>query len=160
MIRSSNLNNINPSRRNFLKTTTAGALGGAALLGAVGNGTQGIQAVAATVDVSSLPRVKQALVAPPFLPEHEQIAAGGPKIVEVILTIEEKKMAIDGDGTEVWAFAYNGSVPGPIIVVHEGDYCPTAPQFSIGKALNRGECQSINRKESGRYSNQKWVASK
>ena len=73
-------------------------------------------------DISKLPRVKQKLVDPPFLPEHEQVAAGGPKIVEVTLTIEEKKMVIDKDGTEVWAFAYNGSVPGPLIVVHEGDY--------------------------------------
>ncbi|MGB9141373.1 MAG: copper-containing nitrite reductase [Aestuariivirga sp.] len=76
----------------------------------------------AKVDISTLPRVKQAMVAPPFLPEHEQVAAGGPKIVEVTFTIEEKKIQIDGDGTEVWAFTYNGSVPGPMIVVHEGDY--------------------------------------
>ena len=69
-------------------------------------------------DVSKLPRVKQTLVAPPFLPEHDQVAKGGPKIVEVTLTIEEKKIVIDGDGTEIWAFAYNGSVPGPMIVVH------------------------------------------
>jgi nitrite reductase (NO-forming) len=77
--------------------------------------------VAAT-DISSLPRVKQKMVAPPFLPEHEQVATGGPKIVEVTLDIEEKKMVIDNDGTEVWAMTYNGSVPGPMIVVHEGDY--------------------------------------
>jgi nitrite reductase (NO-forming) len=79
-------------------------------------------AAEAKVDISSLHRVKQILVAPPFLPEHEQVAKGGPKIVEVTLTIEEKKVVIDNDGTEVWAFAYNGSVPGPMIVVHEGDY--------------------------------------
>ena len=76
----------------------------------------------AKVDISTLPRVKQAMVAPPFLPEHEQVAVGGPKIVEVTFTIEEKKIQIDSDGTEVWAFTYNGSVPGPMIVVHEGDY--------------------------------------
>lgn len=77
---------------------------------------------AAATDISSLPRVKQKMVAPPFLPEHEQVATGGPKIVEVTLDIEEKKMVIDKDGTEVWAMTYNGSVPGPMIVVHEGDY--------------------------------------
>lgn len=76
----------------------------------------------ATLDVSKLPRVKQAMVAPPFLPEHDQVAKGGPKIVEVLLTIEEKKLVIDDEGTEVWALTYNGSVPGPMIVVHEGDY--------------------------------------
>ena len=74
------------------------------------------------VDVSKLPRVKQAMVAPPFLPEHDQVAKGGPKVVEVLLNIEEKKLVIDDEGTEVWALTYNGSVPGPMIVVHEGDY--------------------------------------
>ena len=76
----------------------------------------------AKIDVSKLPRVKQKMVAPPFLPEHEQVATGGPKIVEVTFTIEEKRIVIDNDGTEIWAFAYEGSVPGPMIVVHEGDY--------------------------------------
>jgi len=74
------------------------------------------------VDISKLPRVKQAMVAPPFLPEHDQVAKGGPKVVEVLLNIEEKKLVIDDEGTEVWALTYNGSVPGPMIVVHEGDY--------------------------------------
>jgi nitrite reductase (NO-forming) len=36
--------------------------------------------------------------------------------------VKEKKMVIDQDGTEIWAMAYNGTVPGPMIVVHEGDY--------------------------------------
>ncbi|MEO9167761.1 MAG: copper-containing nitrite reductase [Aestuariivirga sp.] len=76
----------------------------------------------ATVDVSKLPRVQQKLVAPPFLPEHEQVATTGPKIVEVTLTIEEKKIVIDSDGTEIFAFTYNGSVPGPMIVAHVDDY--------------------------------------
>ncbi len=76
----------------------------------------------AATDISSLPRVKQIMVAPPFLPEHEQVATGGPKIVEVTFSIEEKRMVIDNDGTEVWAQTYDGSVPGPMIVVHEGDY--------------------------------------
>ena len=31
-------------------------------------------------------------------------------------------MQIDEDGTEVWALTFNGTVPGPMIVVHEGDY--------------------------------------
>ena len=30
-------------------------------------------------DISKLPRVKQALVLPPFLPVHDQIAKGGPQ---------------------------------------------------------------------------------
>jgi nitrite reductase (NO-forming) len=120
MIRLSN--SENQSRRSFLKTTTVGVLGGSGLLSATGNETNGIQAAAATVDVSKLPRVTQKMVSPPFLPEHEQVAVDGPKIIEVTLTIEEKKMVLDKDGTEVWALTYSGTVPGPIIVVHEGDY--------------------------------------
>jgi nitrite reductase (NO-forming) len=31
-------------------------------------------------------------------------------------------MELDSDGTEVWALIFNGSVPGSMNVVHEGDY--------------------------------------
>jgi nitrite reductase (NO-forming) len=67
-------------------------------------------------------RVVQQLVAPPFLPAHEQVAKGPPKIVAVRLTIEEKRIKLTSDGPAVWAMTFNGSVPGPIIVVHENDY--------------------------------------
>jgi len=50
------------------------------------------------------------------------VATSGPKVVEVTLTIDEKKMEIDAEGTEIWALTFGGSVPGPMIVVHEGDY--------------------------------------
>ena len=116
------LKKADSTRRGFLKQTAAIALGGAALAGAAGAGTHSLQAAVATPDVSTLPRVKQIMVAPPFLPKHDQVAVGGPKIVEVTMTIEEKKMQLDSEGTEVWALTFNGSVPGPIIVVHEGDY--------------------------------------
>ena len=102
------------SRRGLLTAT--------AITAAVKLATNPTSAAEEKVDISKLPRVKQVLVAPPFLPEHDQVAQGGPKIIEVTLTIEEKKIIIDNDGTEVWAFAYNGSVPGPMIVEHEGDY--------------------------------------
>ncbi len=102
------------SRRVLLAATAVAAVGAAK--------ASAQEAPAEKVDISSLPRVKQAMVAPPFLPEHEQVAVGGPKIVEVTFTIEEKRMVIDEDGTEVWALTFNGSVPGPMIVVHEGDY--------------------------------------
>lgn len=81
-----------------------------------------IQIGLAETDLSKLPRVTQELVAPPFLPKHEQVLDQGPRIVEVRMEVDEKKVIIDDKGTEVWAFTYNGSVPGPIIVVHEGDY--------------------------------------
>ena len=102
------------SRRVLLAATAVAAVGTAKAVAQ--------EAAPEKVDISSLPRVKQAMVAPPFLPEHEQVATGGPKIVEVTFVIEEKKMVIDSEGTEVWALTFNGSVPGPMIVVHEGDY--------------------------------------
>jgi nitrite reductase (NO-forming) len=73
-------------------------------------------------DLSALPRVKLDLVKPPFVHEHSQKAEGGPKVVEFTLTIEEKKMILDDAGTEVHAMTFNGSVPGPLMVVHQGDY--------------------------------------
>ena len=72
-------------------------------------------------DVSSLERVRQELVAPPFFPEHEQVYDGEPRVVEVRMEIEEKEIEV-APGVFMWAFTFHGSVPGPMIVVHEGDY--------------------------------------
>jgi nitrite reductase (NO-forming) len=69
-----------------------------------------------------LERVTQTLVAPPFLPAHEQVVTGAPKVVQVRLETEEKLIEIHPDGTKIWALTFNGTVPAPIIVVHEGDY--------------------------------------
>lgn len=38
-------------------------------------------------DIGSLPRVRQKLVKPPFAPVHQQVAEGGPKIIEVELVV-------------------------------------------------------------------------
>lgn len=81
------------------------------------------QTTAAPVDLSGYTRVKQEMVAPPFAPVHEQVATGGPKIVEITLETEERLLVVDEDtGASIWAMTYNGSVPGPLIIVHEGDY--------------------------------------
>ena len=72
-------------------------------------------------DVDNLPRIKQKLVSPPFVPDHEQVAIGGPKIVEVEFIIEEKEIEV-APGVFIQAMTFNGSVPGPLIIVHEGDY--------------------------------------
>ena len=79
-------------------------------------------AAAITSKADKLERVTQHLVAPPFLPEHEQVAKGAPKIIQVRLVIEEKLIKVDQDGASIWAMTYNGSVPGPMIVVHQNDY--------------------------------------
>ncbi len=73
-------------------------------------------------DLSHLLRKKVELVAPPFVHHHTQKADGPPKIVEFELVIQEKKMVIDDEGTEVNAMTFNGSVPGPLMVVHQNDY--------------------------------------
>ncbi len=74
------------------------------------------------MNVDLLEHVHQTLVPPPFVPAHDQVASGVPKVVQVRMVIEEKAMVIDDDGTEVQAMTFNGSVPGPLIVVHQGDY--------------------------------------
>ena len=72
--------------------------------------------------MSGYTRVKQELVAPPFAPAHEQVATGGPKIIEITMETEERLMVVDEDtGASIWAFTYNGSVPGPLIICHQGD---------------------------------------
>lgn len=87
------------------------------------------------VDLSHLPRVTQEMVMPPMAPKHDQVATGGPKIVEVRFDIEEKLMVVDEDtDAKIWALTYNGSVPGPLIIVHEGDYVEvtiTNPENSV-----------------------------
>ena len=71
---------------------------------------------------AGMKHVTQKLVAPPSLPKHSQVAKGGPVVVEVTLSVEEKNWVIDGDGTQISGMTFNGTNPGPIIVVHQGDY--------------------------------------
>src|SRR4051812_29571421 len=78
--------------------------------------------VAPAADDLKLSRQKVTLVAPPFVHDHEQATKQGPKIMEFTLTIEEKKVVIDAQGTTFHAMTFNGSMPGPLMVVHEGDY--------------------------------------
>jgi len=109
------------SRRALLAGATA--IGAAAQLAAVLPGAaQETAASGAAIDLSTLERVKVDLVAPPFVHAHEQVASGGPRIVEFTLTIEEKLHQVDDEGTTVWAMTFNGSVPGPLMVVHQDDY--------------------------------------
>ena len=79
-------------------------------------------ALAGSVDDLKLPREKVTLVAPPFVHPHEQATKSGPKIVEFKLTVQEKEVVIDDAGTKFWSMTFNGSMPGPMMVVHEGDY--------------------------------------
>jgi len=38
------------------------------------------------------------------------------------MTVVEKPIVIDEVGTTIPGMTYNGSIPGPLMVVHEGDY--------------------------------------
>ena len=76
---------------------------------------------AAAVDLASLPRRKVKLVAPPFVHDHEQVASTGPEIVEFAMKIVEKEIQID-DNVWLQAMTFNGSIPGPMMVVHQDDY--------------------------------------
>jgi nitrite reductase (NO-forming) len=100
-----------------------------ALLGAVGAATIATvlaatppAVVADETDLASLPREKVTLVAPPFVHAHDQVAKIGPKVVEFTMAIQEKTLVIDDQGTTLQAMTYNGSVPGPLMVVHQDDY--------------------------------------
>ena len=104
------------SRRRFLQ-----ASGPLAAMSAMTRGAA-TASIEARADTSGLPRVRQKLVDPPFVPEHTQVAPGGPRIVEVELVANEAKRVIDGDGTAIHALTFNGSIPAPLIICHEGDY--------------------------------------
>ena len=106
------------NRRQVL--AAGGTLGAMSAMSPIVKASTGSAAVKA--DLDSLPRVKQELVAPPFAPVHEQVASGGPKIIEVELVVHEEKREIDDDGTVLNALSFNGSIPGPLMVCHEGDY--------------------------------------
>ena len=72
-------------------------------------------------DGDNLPRIMQEMVPPPMLPKFDQVDNDGPKIVEVTFVIQEKKIEV-APGDSIWAFTYNGTVPGPMIVAHQNDF--------------------------------------
>ncbi|MER8630832.1 copper-containing nitrite reductase [Mesorhizobium opportunistum] len=102
------------TRREALFGATLGAAAVAAL--------PALSATVTKAEIRGLPREKITLVAPPFVHPHDQIAKSGPKIVEFTMTIEEKPVVIDADGAKLNAMTYNGSIPGPLMVVHQDDY--------------------------------------
>ena len=63
-------------------------------------------------ELSGLERVKLELVAPPFVPEHEQAAGRAPVVVEVRLEVEEKEIEVS-PGVFVQAMTFMGAFPAP-----------------------------------------------
>ena len=72
-------------------------------------------------DIAQAETVVQELVDPPFLPEHEQVASGPPRIVSIRMEIVEREVEI-APGVFVWQMAFNNSVPGPVPVVFQWDW--------------------------------------
>jgi nitrite reductase (NO-forming) len=81
-----------------------------------------VLAVPASAGDLNLPRERVEFVAPPFVHPHEQATKQGPKILEFRLVVEEKEMVIDAEGTKLRAMTFNGSIPAPMMVVHQDDY--------------------------------------
>lgn len=86
-----------------------------------GSKTNSVFATPGIENPDNLKHITEELVAPPYLPKYEQTANGDPVVVDVKLTVEEKQLEI-APGVKIWAFTFNGSVPGPMIVVHQNDY--------------------------------------
>ena len=110
--------------RRFALLGVASAAGAAGLISLSGTNVPpaGVPAVADTAPPVPLRREKVNLVAPPHVHPHNQVANQPPAIKEFKLTVEEKKIVVDEDGTTMHAMTYNGSIPAPLMVVHEGDY--------------------------------------
>jgi nitrite reductase (NO-forming) len=117
---------VNEQRRNFISGSIGAGLVGAGI--AAGLVSASAQAASgkkvdrmANYTADQLERVKQVLVAPPMVPVHDQVAKGKPKVIEVRLEVEEKQIELE-NGTKAWVCAFNGSVPGPLIICHQYDY--------------------------------------
>jgi nitrite reductase (NO-forming) len=103
--------------------TAAGAMVGATRVAMAEAGDEAAPVTApAETDLARLPRIKVDLVPPPHVHAHEQVASGGPAIYEFHMTVREKPLVIDADGTTIQGMTYDGTVPGPMMVVHQGDY--------------------------------------
>lgn len=113
---------LNLSRRALLAGAAFAGVLGTVLANAPAQAEDAGVTTGPVPDLSALPRERIELVPPPFVHAHEQVARGGPRVVEFTLTIEEKPLVIDDYGTVVQAMTFNGSVPGPMLVVHQDDY--------------------------------------
>lgn len=109
------------NRRTALKSAIFATVAAPALIQKA-SAEESMTPVGEAVDLSMLKRRKVKLVAPPFVHEHEQATKIGPSIIEFEMTIIEKEMEIDDDGTMIQGMTFDGSIPGPLMVVHEGDY--------------------------------------
>lgn len=103
------------SRRELLASSAALAAGITLTKTAISDSAKAPEPATSTVK-------KVALLDPPFVHPHDQRVSGPPITVQFEMDIIEKEIEIDEDGTFVHAMTFNGTVPGPLMVVHEGDY--------------------------------------
>ncbi|ASJ98049.1 MULTISPECIES: copper-containing nitrite reductase [Shewanella] len=118
--------NVNQQRRSFLSGSVGlGLVGAGMAAGLVSTSasatTQSKSDRMANYKAEQLERVTQELVPPPMVPKHDQVAKGKPKVVQVKMVVEEKQVELE-NGTKAWVCAFNGSVPGPLIVCHQHDF--------------------------------------
>ena len=117
-------------RRHFLKSAGLGVAAGTTLLAAQVQARETAapqknapwMAARTEPQIAKLERVKVDLVAPPMVHKHEQKVGPAPRVVEFRMSITEKEIVVDRDGTTMHAMMFDGSMPGPTMVVHEGDY--------------------------------------
>lgn len=81
-----------------------------------------VSTLSLAADDLKLPRERVTLVPPPAVHPHEQATKSGPKIIEFKLTVREQEVVIDDAGTKFQSMTFDGSMPGPMMVLHEGDY--------------------------------------
>ncbi|KIO36806.1 copper-containing nitrite reductase [Shewanella sp. cp20] len=118
--------NVDQQRRSFLSGSVGLGIVGAGMAAGLVSGsasatTQTKSDRMANYKADQLERVTQELVPPPMVPKHDQVAKGKPKVVQVKLVVEEKQIELE-NGTNAWVCAFNGSVPGPLIVCHQHDF--------------------------------------
>ena len=108
-------------RRDFLVSSLAVASAALVSQSVLAEAPAKVAEIGVETDIKKMKRVKQKMVNPPFLPEHDQVADYPPRIVEIELVVEEKEIEVQS-GVFVQAMTFNGTNPGPMMVVHEGDY--------------------------------------
>lgn len=66
-------------------------------------------------------RLTPTLLPPPAVMAHEQATRAAPATVAFTLTVAETEVTVDDQGTRMQAMTFNGTMPGPTMVVHQGD---------------------------------------
>ncbi len=117
---------MNIDRRKFIATGALAAAAGLTACSSDSNSENDKKGNSVLEDggpdsADNLKHITQDLVAPPNLPEYDQVAKGDPVVVEVNLVVKEQFVELT-PGVKTWQLTYNGTVPGPIIVVHQYDF--------------------------------------